>query len=186
MKKRLLLSVSIIAILIFLVIFYFNMYDALEQARSTTPRLGPRMPLPFEMPIPFEYRMWLSPLLLVIAIVPISYYLISKKLEKSMKLMLKIVGKNNNIKSNKNSSDIINKDSILKLLNFNERKVLEGLIRRKGEVLQSEISQMDGMNKLKTHRAIKNLELKGVVKTENRGKTRLIILSKDIKNIMLK
>jgi len=53
-------------------------------------------------------------------------------------------------------------------------------------VLQSEISHIDGMNKLKSHRAIRNLELRDVVKTESYGKTKRIILSKDIKNIMLK
>lgn len=183
MKKRILLLISIVAIAIFLVIFYFNIYDASEQARYVVG--GPRGPLPFEMPIPFEYRMWLSPVFLIIAIVPISYYLISKKLENNMKAMLKIIGKNN-IKTNKNSTDIINKDALLKLLNFNERKVLECLIRGKGKVLQSDISHMQGMNKLKTHRAIRNLEMKGVIRTENRGKTKTITLSKDIKNIILK
>ena len=140
------------------------------------------------MPIPINYRMWLSPLLLIVAVIPISYYFISQrlesKLEKNMKVMLKLVGRNN-IKE-KNTKEIINKDAILKFLNFNERKVLEKLIKKKGEVLQSEISNMDGMNKLKTHRAIKNLEMKGVITTENKGKTKQIILSKDIKNILLK
>jgi len=51
-------------------------------------------------------------------------------------------------------------------------------------VLQSEISQIEGMNKLKTHRAIRNLELKGVIKTENFGKTKHVILSKDIKSML--
>ena len=99
-----------------------------------------------------------------------------------MKVMLKLVNKNN-IKKN---SVEINKDAILKLLNFNERKVLEKLIDKKGETLQSEISRMKGMNKLKTHRAIKNLEMKGVVEIEDYGKTKRIILAKDVKNIMLK
>lgn len=98
-----------------------------------------------------------------------------------MKVMLKIFNKN----KIKNSVEI-NKDAILKLLNFNERKVLEKLIDKKGEVLQSEISRMKEMNKLKTHRAIKNLEMKGVVKVEDYGKTKRIILTKDVKNIMLK
>jgi uncharacterized membrane protein len=124
----------------------------------------------------------------LVAIVPISYYLISQrlesKLENNMKIMLKLVGKNN-VKTNNKPIDI-NKDAILKLLNFNERKVLQRLIKRKGEVLQSEITRMEGMNKLKTHRAIKNLEIKGVIKTETHGKTRNIILSKDIRDIMLK
>ena len=184
-KRKILLLVSVIAIVIFLIIFYFNLSEITEPTDQLINGMGPR----WRMPIPIEQRLWLSPLLLLVAIVPISYYLISQrlesKLENNMKLLMKLVGKNN-IKSNKDSKDLINKDAILKLLNFNERKVLERLIKKKGEALQSEIGHMEGMNKLKTHRAIRNLELKGVIKTENRGKTKLIILSKDIKSIMLK
>ena len=183
-KRELFLITSLMAIVSFLIIFYFNLIEVAEQSTFIGERMGPGPPIP----IPINYRLWLSPLLLIVAIIPISYYFISKrletKLEKNMKLMLKLVGKKN-VKT-KNPNEIINKDAILKFLNFNERKVLERLIKKKGEVLQSEISNMDGMNKLKTHRAIKNLELKGVIKTENHGKTKLIILSKDIKNIMLK
>ena len=184
-KRRWMLMISIIFIVSFLTIFYFNVSEVTEQTILIKDRIGSGPPIP----IPISYRMWLSPLFLVVAIILISYYFISKslesKLEKNMKLMLKLVGKNN-LKTNKNTTGVINKGAVLKLLNFNERKVLERLIKRKGKALQSEISQMDGMNKLKTHRAIKNLEMKGVIKTENRGKTRLIILSNDIKNIMLK
>jgi uncharacterized membrane protein len=100
-----------------------------------------------------------------------------------MKAMLKIVGKNG---YSNGKSTPINKDAVLKLLNFNERKVLERLIKRKGEVLQSEISHMDGMDKLKTHRAIRNLETKGVIETESNGKTKRIMLTKDIRGILLK
>lgn len=180
-KKELLLTISIISIVSFAFIFYFNFIEVTEKP-PIEGAMGRRLP------IPINYRLLLSPILLLVAIVPISYYLISQrlesKLENNMKVMLKLVGKNN-IKTNNKSTDI-NKDAILKLLNFNERKVLQRLIKRKGEVLQSEITRMEGMNKLKTHRAIKNLEIKGVIKTEDHGKTKNIILSKDIRDIMLK
>jgi len=184
MKKReLLLSVSIIAIAVFLIIFYFNIYELSEQTlvNDVRPRPAPGQPVLMSFPIPIQYRLWLSPIVLIIAIVPISYYLISRKLEKNMKTILKLISKNGNLKS---KSSEINKDAILKLLNFNERKVLEKLIERKGEVMQSEISKIEGMNKLKTHRAIRNLELRDVIKTENYGKTKRVLLSKDIKNML--
>jgi len=185
MKNKKWLLVSIPAIIAFLIIFYFNIYE-IEQTipMRTDLRPGPNM---MSMPIPIQYRTWISPLLLIVAIVPISYYLISKKLENNMKIILKLISKNgmngvNNLK--KDSTEISNKSTFLKLLNFNERKVLEKLIERKGEALQSEISRVEGMNKLKTHRAIRNLELKGVIKTEIYGKTNRILLSKDIKNML--
>jgi len=185
-KRKWLLLVSILAIISFLTVFYFNISEIAEQINPI--RNGTRLRQPMLIPIPIQYRLWLSPILLVIAIIPISYYFVSKrletKLEKNMEVISRLIGKNN-LKPNKGSIEI-NKNAILKLLNFNERKVLERLIEKKGEVLQSEISQMEGMNKLKTHRAIKNLELKGVIKTKSYGKTKHIILSKDIKNIMLK
>jgi uncharacterized membrane protein len=186
MKNRKWLLISIPAIIAFLIIFYFNIYE-IEQTIPLRTELRPE-PNMMPMPIPIQYRTWISPLLLIVAVVPISYYLISKKLENNMKVILKIISKNgingaNNLKT-KGSTETSSKNAILKLLNFNERKVLERLIERKGEVLQSEISQIEGMNKLKTHRAIRNLELRGVIKTENYGKTRRVLLSKDIKNIL--
>jgi uncharacterized membrane protein len=184
MKNRRLLLISIPAIIAFLIIFYFNVYEVSEEVRPSRneTRFGP------PLPIPIQYRTWLSPLLLIVAIVPISYYFISKKLENNMKIILKLINRNgikgaNNLKT-RGSTEISNKNTILKLLNLNERKVLERLIERKGEILQSEISQTEGMNKLKTHRAIRNLELKGVIKTESYGKTKRIFLSKDIKDIL--
>jgi uncharacterized membrane protein len=184
-KNRKWLLVSIPAIIAFLIIFYFNISEISEQTTPIRTELRYR---PDIMPIPIQYRTWLSPLLLIVAIVPISYYLISKKLEKNMKIILKLISKNgirgaNNLKT-RGSTEISNKNTILKLLNFNEKKVLERLIERKGEVLQSEINQIEGMNKLKTHRAIRNLEVKGVIKTESYGKTKRIFLSKDIKDIL--
>jgi len=67
-----------------------------------------------------------------------------------------------------------------------ERKVVETLIGKKGEILQSEISRIEGMTKLKTHRAVRDLERKGIIKRESYGKTHRIILSKDIKELILK
>ena len=69
---------------------------------------------------------------------------------------------------------------------MSERKVVERLIEKKGDVLQSEISKMEGMNKLKTHRAVIDLERKGIIKRESYGKTHHITLSKDVKELILK
>lgn len=184
-KKHLLLIISAIAIAVFLVTFYFNVYDISKTTDTQYNRTKPEFPTPpFPMPIPIEHRIWLSPLVLIIAIIPISYYFISKKMEKNMKVVLNLINKNKTHTKN-DSPGIDNKHAILKLLNFNERKVIERLIERKGEILQSEISHISGMDKLKAHRAIRNLKLKGVIEIEGHGKTNRIILSKDIKDIML-
>ena len=138
-------------------------------------------------PIPPHYRLWVSPILLIIAVVPISYYFITQrleeKLEKNLNVISKLIKKNNSV-SNKGPKEIDDKNIILKFLNPSERKVVERLVENRGKVLQSEISRMQGMTKLKTHRAVKDLERKGIIVTESYGKTNRIILSKDIKELM--
>jgi len=134
------------------------------------------------------YLLWLSLILMVFVIVPISYYFISKKLEEKMEKNLNAITKlvDHRIKSGskKENSKTNNNGSILKLLNLNEKKVVEKIIENNGSALQSEIGRMDGMTKLKVHRAVKELEGKGIVKLEQYGKTNRIILAKDIKDIL--
>jgi uncharacterized membrane protein len=106
-------------------------------------------------------------------------------MEKNLSAITKMVDhkvksdvKKENLQTNSNGS-------ILKLLNSNEKKVVEKIIENKGSALQSEISRMEGMTKLKAHRAVKELERKGIVKLEQYGKTNRIILAEDIKEVIL-
>ena len=181
-NRRWLLLISIPAVVGFLIIFYFNISETTEE--TTIMRTG-RVP----GPIPPHYRLWVSPILLIIAVVPISYYFITQrleeKLEKNLNVISKLIKKNNSV-SNKGPKEIDDKNIILKFLNPSERKVVERLVENRGKVLQSEISRMQGMTKLKTHRAVKDLERKGIIVTESYGKTNRIILSEDIKELMFK
>ncbi|MBC8500228.1 MAG: winged helix-turn-helix transcriptional regulator [DPANN group archaeon] len=180
-NKKWLLLISIPAIIgIFFIIFFSVSETTTHRApwgHAGCPHMTP------------NYILWASVLLLIFAIVPISYYLISQKLgeklEKNMKVISKLINKNNQTPK-KEAKEINNKNVILKFLNPNERKILEKLIENKGTVLQSEISRIEGMTKLKTHRAVKDLERKGIINTESHGKTNRIILTKDIKDIILK
>jgi len=126
---------------------------------------------------------------MIIVTIPISYYFLSsrldEKLEKNTKIILKLINKENSISKTK-SKEITEKNVILKFLNETEKKILEKLIENRGTVLQSEISRMEGMTTLKTHRCVKDLERKGIIKIESYGKTNRIILTKDIKDFMLK
>jgi uncharacterized membrane protein len=107
-------------------------------------------------------------------------------MEKNLSAITKMV--DHKVKSDvkKENLQTNNTGSILKLLNSNEKKVVEKIIENKGSALQSEIGRMEGMTKLKTHRAVKELERKGIVKLEQYGKTNKIILAKDIKEVILK
>ncbi len=182
-NRKWVLLVSISAIIAFMIVFFFNIYEIQDYENFSRFQRGNRMAA-----IPISYRMLLSPVLIMIATIFITYYFISRrleeKLEKNMKVISKIISKNNQTPKEKKQTN--SKGIVLKFLNMGERKVLEMLIERKDAVLQSEISRMDGMTKLKTHRAVKDLERKGIIKTERYGKTNRILLSKDVENILLK
>jgi predicted transcriptional regulator len=181
-KIKLLLPISLMAVLAIILIVTYSVFQ-----NFTNPSLEGRGLCPSMVP---NYLLWLSLILMVVIIVPISYYVISKRLEEKMEKNLSAITKmvDHKVKSGvkKQNLQTNNNGSILKLLNLNEKKVVEKIIENKGSALQSEISRMEGMTKLKAHRAVKELERKGIVKLEQYGKTNKIILAKDIKEVILK
>lgn len=70
---------------------------------------------------------------------------------------------------------------LLALLNNDERKIISKIIEKKGEVIQTSLSRIEGLGKVKAHRLIKKLEKRGVVEIEPYGKTNLIKLNNRIK-----
>ena len=183
--KELMLWISIPAIIGLTLIIIISVLESVETPSNPPPLLGRRiLGSPYPQTIPNQI-FWIFSILSVVGLVPFSYYFISKKLEEkidnNMKILSKVISKNSNPEG-KNSKDADYRNIFLKFLNFNERKVLEKLIEGRGQELQAKISRMEGMNKLRTHRAVKDLERKGIIKTESYGKTRRIILTKDIKD----
>lgn len=191
-NKKWLLLISIPAIISFLIILFFSISEMPE------PGIPGRQPMmwyrPFivglrgSQPVPV-HTLIIPSILLMIAIIPISYYFISRRLEEKLKENMKVVSKLISKKyavSETNLKNDTDKNIILKFLNQSERKIIEKLITEKGRALQSEISRMKGMTKLRTHRAVKDLERKDIIIIEKYGKTNRITLSKDIKDILLK
>ena len=180
-KERgiLLLSISIISIIVIIFILIFTVFEFPTYRAPWMSSGRPRMISTSMLPIYI--------LLLVLAILPLSYYFISnrleEKIEKNMKIIARIVSKKN-LASNNKPGKIDNKSIILKFLSPVERMVLEKLTEEEGKTFQADISRMEGMTKLKTHRVIKDLEMKGIVSTESYGKTKRIILSKEIKDAL--
>ncbi len=72
-------------------------------------------------------------------------------------------------------------DKILLLLNPQERKILKLIIEK--PMTQSSIMKITGYDKVKTFRLIKRMELRGIIKRERYGKTYMIRLSDEIKDI---
>jgi len=181
-NKKWLLPVSVMALVGIIFIIWYSLFQDFSGHPITQQGICPRM-------IP-NYLLWLSLILMVVVIVPISYYFVSKRLEEKMEKNLSAITKMVDHKTKSGTKDenikLNNNGNVLKLLNPNEKKVVEKIIENKGSVLQSEISRMGDMTKLKAHRAVKELERKGIIKLEQYGKTNRIILSEDIKDIILK
>ncbi len=179
-NSKLLWLISIVAFIGVLLILGYSLFQDFELHPMIGKGICPKM-------IP-NYILWVSMILMIIVIVPISYYFISKRLEEKMEMNLSAITKlvDQDIKSSPKEGKINDNSNILKLLNLNERKVVEKLIDNKGSVLQSEISRMPKMTRLRAHRAVKKLEQKEIVTLTSYGKTNKIVLSEDIKNILMK
>lgn len=196
-KRKWLLIAAAVAAVCFSVTFYTSVFEIQEarqinQSQINQSAVGEQHP-PFEpfvgirprVPI---YPMFISMALLVAAIVPVSYYLIYQRFEESLERKFKVISRiveSNSHRSPGRSFKIEDKNVILKFLNPAGRKVMEMLIEKNGSVMQSEISRMANMGKLRAHRVVTDLERKGVVERESVGKTYRIVMSKDVKKIML-
>lgn len=92
-----------------------------------------------------------------------TYYLMSSKLETKEKSLKK------------------NTEILLKMLNSDERKVIQVLIDNHGHALQAEVTRLPGMSKVKSHRVIQKLIDRGVLQKEDFGKTNKIKFAPEIK-----
>ena len=63
---------------------------------------------------------------------------------------------------------------LLKFLSKEERLVVERLVQEKGKALQAEISRIEGLGKVRSHRILRRLEDRGVIKLESFGKTNIV------------
>jgi hypothetical protein len=76
------------------------------------------------------------------------------------------------------SADI--RSACLAMLPQVERKVVGKVIDNGGKVLQSEVSRIEGIGKVKAHRVVERLMKRGVLEKEQLGKTNMLRLRKEI------
>ena len=76
------------------------------------------------------------------------------------------------------------KKALLSMLNPLEAKILNKVLENNGEVLQADVSRLDGMGKVKAHRVIERLLRRGVLEKEQKGKINILRIRKDIKSAM--
>lgn len=207
--KKWLLLIALLAFAGFLANLYFSAsFELPVQSDLRTPPAGNQSAFAANQSRPFApfdpflrgrlgipvHSMFLSSALLIAAVVPASYYVLSESLEQKLEMKFNLISKlvkggsaaPKRERSEGGAHGMEDRDIVLKFLNPSERKVVGALIRKRGEMMQAEISRMDGMNKLRTHRATKDLERKGIIVREGHGKTNRIILADDIKEVLLK
>jgi hypothetical protein len=73
---------------------------------------------------------------------------------------------------------------ILKFLNPLERKVVDTILENGGKVQQYELSHLPNLNKVKTHRILKNLENKGIIAKERLGKVNRVVLNRELYEVL--
>jgi flagellar motor component MotA len=77
-------------------------------------------------------------------------------------------------------------ETLIQFLNKDEKKVVQKILDNKGKVYQSEISRIEGIGKLKSHRILQRLSDRGVIEIEKHGKTNMVLLAKNISEVLLK
>jgi hypothetical protein len=70
--------------------------------------------------------------------------------------------------------------AVLGLLHPLERKIIQKIIDSGGSAFQSDISRMEGIGKVRAHRIIDKLLRRGVLEKEEKGKTNILKLKKEI------
>ena len=130
----------------------------------------------------------LSGIMLILGIITIAIYGMysgfEHNFEKNLRIISNIVNDATMEALEKTSALNLN-GVILNLLNVNEKKIVKKLIVQNGASLQSEISRMENMGKVKTHRTIRDLARKGILSVEKTGNTNRISLNEDIRKILL-
>jgi uncharacterized membrane protein len=186
--KKILLIISICAVISFAFVLIYDITNVPQQRPpQNQPDDNNQNQQPPPRPESPVLMVPLSGVLLIVAIVAIALYLIysilEQKFERKIKLISKVVEDDKTEKTMKSESVNLS-TTILNLLNQNERKIVKRLMQEKGVTLQSEISKMDNMGKVKAHRSIQDLVRKGIVDLEKYGNTNRILLKTDVKKIL--
>jgi uncharacterized membrane protein len=76
-------------------------------------------------------------------------------------------------------------DTLIQFLSKDEKLVVKKLLDNDGKVLQAEISRIEGLGKVKSHRIVQRLVDREVIEVEGFGKTNVIRLNKNIKDTLI-
>lgn len=144
-----------------------------------------------DKPLFQNYMIFILIAVIFIFIVLLSYFYLSRKMEGRLRENNRLISqilKTENVEVDQSDIDKLKESCrtvVLKFLSYNENRVLKKLLEHNGTVLQSEISRIPNMGKVKAHRVLKDMQMKGIITIEKYGKTNRIILTGDVKNLFL-
>ncbi len=171
-KNKMFITVIVIVVAFLFLIFLYGMYQDVNKITATMDNNDINKPANFNPPPDrgfFNLRFLFFPIMGFLGMVggSLLYYFMAQRLGKNKQLQKKNVNR------------------LLNLLSKEERLVLEKLIASHGSAYQYELSRMPGVNKVKMHRVLNNLEAKEIIKKENYGKINKIVLDKDIYSLFI-
>ena len=189
-SKKWYITILLVVILILVGYFIVDYYNHLTQnSTCETPGNGMGSGGGQGKGLTQAYNLLIAFIIIICVLIPILYILmtrnVKKQLKDNMNLISEIVDKNGK-ETKPQNSDKSSKILFLKFLNYGENQVMKKLIENKGTILQSEISRMSNMGKVRTHRIITELKKKEIITLEKYGKTNRINLTEEAKNVLLK
>ena len=75
--------------------------------------------------------------------------------------------------------------ALVDFLNRDEKLVVQKLLENNGKVLQAEISRIESLGKVRSHRVVQKLVDRGVIEVEKYGKTNTIKLTKGVADSLI-
>ena len=79
-----------------------------------------------------------------------------------------------------------NVEKTLNFLDPEEKQIIKVLISKKGECTQSSLAKLTGIDAVKLHRRLSNLESKQIIHKEKSGMTNKIVIEDEFKEIFIK
>jgi hypothetical protein len=190
-KKNIILIISVLILISFVFVSVYDMLNVERQKeenqRINQSALPPGQPAP-PRPEDQVLKVPLSVVLLSIGLILIVFYFSYNFLQKQFTRELSVISNiasDSNVRNTSATHDDVN-NTIMGLLNPHERQIVKHLVENHGMCLQSDISRMNNMGKVKAHRYLQNLLKMGVVKIEPHGNTNKISISENVKKIFLK
>ncbi len=159
-----------ISVIIGVIVLIFN--NALKTIVSTSCTHGPSCPMWGTISTESYISLSLAGLVLVIGL-----FLIFTK--ESEKIVIKRI--NTSAKSEIISNTPVKKfnEEEMKLLDQEEKDIIELILKENGSMFQSDIVDKTGMHKVKVTRILDNLEGKGLIERKRRGMSNIVILNRN-------